>query len=149
MADLFNSFIKVFFSSFIFLVILSLLFGNLNNLLGMVFFSSGLGGIWALIRLGVDLHDGGQGLTSSAKNKDDSTSSTELMQDAAVSNSVTSSNSNKNSSITDLIDCWDCRGKGYQSGTSMHGNLVTRDCENCSTTGKMTHADFVRYKTGG
>jgi len=144
--DLFKSFVKGSFSSFIFLVGVCLWAGNLNNLVGIVFLSTFCGGLWALIRVGVTPHDSGKNLTSSVKKRNNSTPSSQPIKDAVVSNPVISSNSNKNLSIPDLVDCWDCRGKGYQSGTSMHGNVVTRDCENCSKTGKVTHAKFLRYK---
>jgi hypothetical protein len=139
-------FIKGFFSSLIFLIVVCLWAGNLNNLLGLAFMSAFCGGLWALISVGDAPHHSGKDLTTSAKKRNNSTPSSRSIKNAAFSNPVIPSDSNKNSSISNSVDCWKCRGKGYQSGTSMHGSVIKRDCENCSKTGKVTHAEFVKYK---
>jgi hypothetical protein len=147
--DLFKSFVKGFSTSFIFFVGICLWDGNYNNVTVVVSASAFFGSLWALIRLEATSYDSGKDLTSLAKKSNKSTSFPQPIKDAVVSNPVISSDSNKNSSITNSVNCWECRGKGYLRGTSMHGSVITRACFNCSRTGKVTHADFVKYKNKG
>jgi hypothetical protein len=96
-------FIKVFFSSLIFLIVVCLWAGNLNNLLGLAFMSAFCGGLWALISVGDAPHHSGKDLTTSAKKRNNSTPSSRSIKDAAVSNPVISSDSNNKVTRTAIV----------------------------------------------